>query len=107
MRAPPPPPKPAHAQTPTATPLARVRAPPRAPSTQQPDGGQARSLMSPLRRPHPPGSLAVLPEISSRFKFDWVKVDHRKTEAQEGQVQEGRKIEFFWCEEEKGSDVLN
>lgn len=61
----------------------------------------------PLRRPHPPGSLAVLPEISSRFKFDWVKVDHRKTEAQEGQVQEGRKIEFFWCEEEKGSDVLN
>lgn len=57
-----------------------------APSTRQPRTGQARSLMSPPPLPclHLPGSLAVPPEIPSRFKFDWVKVDQRKVEAREG-----------------------
>lgn len=75
----------ARAQTPAAKFSARVEAQ-RAPSTRQPRTGQARSLMSPPPLPclHLPGSLAVPPEIPSRFKFDWVKVDQRKIEAREG-----------------------
>ncbi|XP_007463249.1 PREDICTED: uncharacterized protein C1orf167-like [Lipotes vexillifer] len=77
----------ARAQTPAAKFSARVETQ-GAPSMRQPRTGQARSLMSPPPLPclHLPGSLAVPPEIPSRFKFDWVKVDQRKIEAREGRT---------------------